>query len=154
MKNDLLVRPLRQGDVESIINIDARVTGEKRAGFWRGHLSAYLAAGEPTAESLIPELCQVAERGGRVVGFVVGDVQPWQFGLPRSGRVVAVGVDPDSRRSGVGRAVVAGLLEQFGKMGLGAVRCVVSPGDELEAFFERCGFGPSGLQIRSLKLGS
>ena len=151
--DDIVVRPVRDSDVESIVNIDARVTGERRAGWWRGHLAPYLAGGDPTEGSLIPELCLVAERRGEIVGFVIGDVQSWQFGLPRSGRVVAIAVDARHQRSGAGRLLVGRLLEQFRKMELQAVRCVVRPGDELDAFFARCGFGRSDFEIRTADLG-
>jgi len=148
----IVVRPLGPSDVESIIDIDARVTGTRRAGWWRGHLAPYLPSGEPIARSLIPELCQVATRAGRVVGFAIGDVQSWQFGLHRSGRIVAIGVDPSHRDSGVGRRLVEGLLDQFRKMELGEVRCIVRPGDDLDRFFSRCGFGPSAFEIRTIDL--
>ena len=150
--SELVIRPVREDDVEAIIHLDARATGERKPGFWRGHLAPYLAAGDPAPESLIPELCLVAVMGEAVVGFVAGDVQSWQFGLPRSGRVVAIAVDPDRRRGGVGRALVARLLEQFRKMELHAVRCVVRPGDDLDRFFEGCGLGPSEFAIRTVGL--
>lgn len=150
--SEIEVRPIHADDVEAIIGIDARVTGERRSGWWRGHLAPYLAEGEPRSESLIPELCPVALREGRVVGFVVGDVQSWQFGLPRSGRIVAIGVDPDERRGGVGRALVESLVDQFRHMKLASVRCLVRPGDELDRFFAECGIGPSEFEIRERKL--
>jgi hypothetical protein len=47
---------------------------------------------------------------------------------------------------------VSRLLEQFRKMELDTVRCVVRAGDELDAFFTRCGFGSSEFEIRTASL--
>lgn len=165
------IRPLREADVESIIAIDALVTGEEKAGFWRGMLTLYGAPpaekardtgargeerrdAEGAAESVegdLPSpgpsgtvyLCEVAESEGRVVGFIVGDVQSWQFGIPRCGRIIAIGVHPDFRRAGVASLLARETLESFRKMGLPLAQCLVRPGDPLEGFFSTLGFSPS-----------
>jgi ribosomal protein S18 acetylase RimI-like enzyme len=154
------IRPLRAADVESIIAIDALVTGEEKAGFWRGMLTLYEAPpadarrAEGAAEGVegdLPSpspsgtvyLCEVAESEGRVVGFVLGDVQSWQFGIPRCGRIIAIGVHPDFRRGGVASLLARETLESFRKMGLPLVQCLVRPGDPLEDFFSSLGFTPS-----------
>jgi ribosomal protein S18 acetylase RimI-like enzyme len=149
------IRPLREADVEAIIEIDARISGEEKAGFWRGLLTLYEPGGpageaeedrprEPGPARPSPTyLCEVAESGGRVVGFILGDVQPWQFGMPRCGRIIAVGVRPEERGSGVGSRLAREILEAFRKMDLDLVQCLVRPGDPLGAFFASLGFAPS-----------
>ena len=155
------VRPMSEKDIEAIIAIDARLTGERgpeRAGFWRGLLSIQLP-GTPEGEAPPPpvphHLCQVAETAdakARVVGFIIGDVQAWQFGLPRHGRIVAIGVDPDHARSGVATRLAEALLGVLRKMDLPFVQCLVRPGDTLGAFFGSLGFEQPGYQILEKRL--
>ena len=155
------VRPMSEKDIEAIIAIDARLTGERgpdRAGFWRGLLSIQLpGAGEgETPPPTVPHhLCQVAETAAgspRVVGFIIGDVQSWQFGLPRHGRIVAIGVDPEHARSGVATMLAESLLSVLRRMGLPFVQCLVRPGDSLGAFFASLGFEQPGFQILEKEL--
>jgi ribosomal protein S18 acetylase RimI-like enzyme len=148
------IRPLREADIEAIIDIDAVITGEEKAGFWRGLLTLYEPPSggseeesggkdEVSGAARTTYLCEVAESGGRVVGFVLGDVQAWQFGIPRCGRIIAIGVHPDHRRLGVASRLARELLEAFRKMNLPLVQCLVRPGDPLGGLFESLGFSPS-----------
>jgi ribosomal protein S18 acetylase RimI-like enzyme len=151
----LNIRPLREADIESIIAIDARITGEEKSGFWRGMLMVYDPAARMQSseqeggqadvkEATHPTyLCDVAESSGVVVGFILGDVQAWQFGIPRCGRIIAIGVHPDHRRSGVATKLARGLLETFKKMNLPVTQCLVRTGDPLGEFFRSLGFAPS-----------
>ena len=88
-------------------------------------------------------LCDIAEVQGAVVGFILGDVQAWQFGIPRCGRIIAIGVHPDHRRGGVATQLARGLLETFKKMNLPVTQCLVRTGDPLGKFFQSLGFAPS-----------
>jgi ribosomal protein S18 acetylase RimI-like enzyme len=102
-------------------------------------------------------LCQVAETADaktRVVGFIIGDVQSWQFGLPRHGRIVAIGVDPDHARSGVATRLAEALLAVLRKMDLPFVQCLVRPGDTLGAFFGSLGFEEPEYRILEKRLES
>jgi len=147
------IRPLKEQDIESIIAIDAAVTGAtgpERAGFWRGLLSFYPAEAGETAPPQ-PHLCMVAEiqagGQGRVAGFIIGDVQSWQFGLPRHGRIVTIGVHPEHRRQQVASLLVQALLDTFRKMGLPSVQCLSRPGDPLGVFFRAAGFGETTFEV-------
>ena len=156
------VRPLKESDIEAVIAIDALVTGkggQGRAGFWRGLLSIH--AGEPSEEGAglagpqpTPHLCEVAEmtegdpkKQGAIVGFIIGDVQSWQFGIPRHGRIVTIGVDPAHARKGVATLLAESLLAGFRKMGLATVQCLTRPGDPLGDFFRSVGFERSEFDV-------
>jgi ribosomal protein S18 acetylase RimI-like enzyme len=150
----LTIRPMKEADIEPIIALDALLsgTGSQRAGFWRGLLSVHLPPEEDISAPPVPlHLCHVAEEseGGRarLAGFIIGDVQSWQFGLPRHGRIVTLGVHPDSRREGVATRLTASLMGVFRKMGLPFVHCLVKPGDPLGDFFASCGFQSPGFHI-------
>ncbi|MGH9870545.1 MAG: GNAT family N-acetyltransferase [Candidatus Polarisedimenticolia bacterium] len=156
----LTLRPMKESDIESIIALDALLTGATpdRAGFWRGLLSVHLPPEEDASAPPTPmHLCHVAELNEkgrtRLAGFIIGDVQSWQFGLPRHGRIVTLGVNPDLRRHKVGTQLAESLMSVFRKMDLPFVHCLVQPGDPLGDFFVSCGFRSPGFQIleKSLK---
>jgi ribosomal protein S18 acetylase RimI-like enzyme len=136
----ILVRPIKDEDIEEIIRIDKHLTGVEKSGHWRGRLRVYTSEEQEMTEKLCPDLCQVAEVDGRVAGFIVGDVQSWQFGIPRCGRIVAIGIDPAHSRCGVGSRLLEALLAYFDKLELARVQCLVMPGDPLGAFFRSGGF--------------
>jgi len=71
----LRVRSLSAEDLESIIEIDEKVLGERRPEYWRQKVQASTAH---PAKSL------VAEIEGKVIGFILGTVSGWEFGVPSS----------------------------------------------------------------------
>ena len=141
--SEVTVRAIEDEDIEEIIRIDRLLTGVEKSGHWRGRLRIYTSEEQDLIEKLSPDLCQVADVGGRVAGFIVGDVQSWQFGIPRCGRIIAIGVHPDHSRQRVGSRLLEALLGYFDKLELPAVQCLVKPGDPLETFFRSGGFEPT-----------
>ncbi|HKY33436.1 MAG TPA: GNAT family N-acetyltransferase [Candidatus Polarisedimenticolia bacterium] len=153
-----VIRPVKETDIEAIIALDALLTGASgpdRAGFWRGLMALHTAppAVEEGRDAAEPKpslhLCQVAvpKGGAGVAGFIIGDVQSWQFGLPRHGRIVTLGVHPDHRRRGVATQLATSLLETFARMGLPFVHCLAGPEDPLGDFFRSLGFRQPGFRI-------
>lgn len=142
-QSQVQVRPLKDGDVEAVVGIVRAVTGKENVGFWRGMLRAYLIAEGNLPDALSPSMCQVAERHDAIIGFMIGDVQSWQFGIPRCGRLVAVGVHPDHRRSGAARLLAEAFFDQFRRLRVPFVQCQVRPGDPLGEFFKKVGFTES-----------
>ena len=148
----VVIRPIRAGDVEAIVQVDALITGKKKAGLWRGILGAYLSGEGEQREGLSPELCQVALDGDKLVGFMVGDVQSWQFGMPRCARIVTIGVHPEYRRRLVASQLIEAIFEVFSKFGLPRIQCLVGPGDPLGDFFTAAGFEDTGMTVMGRKL--
>ncbi len=159
-------RPMREQDIEGIIALDARITGASgpdRAGFWRGLLSLHTPQemdeeeGRGARTPPAPHLCHIVESlngegRGTLAGFIIGDVQSWQFGIPRHGRIVAIGVHPDHRRDRIGSQLVDALLATFRKMSLPFVHCLARPGDPLSDFFRSAGFSGSGFETLEKRL--
>ena len=102
-----------------------------------------------------PEGCLVAVDGRRVVGFIVGSVKPWGFGLGVSGWVEVVGVHPDRMGQGVGRALGLALLEHFASAGVEEVHTAVRwDSGDIIAFFKSIGFDKSDfIHLRSSRGG-
>ena len=129
------VRALEPGDLDAIVAIDEKLTGQTRKDYWRTRFD--IAALRP------PWMSSVAERDGRVVGFLFGWVAESEFGIVGpTGWIDLVGVHPAYRGRGVARA----LLDRFidGGRELRAIRKVATLIDldqaDVREFFVGQGF--------------
>ncbi|MBI4463891.1 MAG: GNAT family N-acetyltransferase [Acidobacteria bacterium] len=137
----LLVRPLRESDFPSIVAIDEQTSGRAKPEYWHRKLSYYLAENKSSAEAEELSLARVAELDGEVVGFMIGDIRRWEFGQPSCGWVTALGVHPDCQRLGIGRRLLAELLDYYRQKGLQEVSTIVEWADgDLLKFFHSMGF--------------
>src|ERR1051326_3732751 len=110
------VRALTLKDTERILEIDEAVTGvPKKAGdndLWR------LIAETTT--------CFGVEEEGKLVGFILADVRPWEFGNRAPvGWIIALGVDPKAQKHGTGRALGQRVVEQFERLGITQFKTLV-----------------------------
>jgi GNAT superfamily N-acetyltransferase len=134
---DVVVRPLEASDIQAIVAIDEKLSGQARKDYWRRRLE--IASLRP------PWMSVAAETDGRLVGFLFGWVGESEFGIPEpTGWIDLIGVDRPYRGRGVARA----LLDRFVESGrelraLGRVATLVdlSQGDVRE-FFLGQGFQP------------
>jgi ribosomal protein S18 acetylase RimI-like enzyme len=149
-----VVRSIRTEDVAGIIRVDHLVGGSRSDAAWRGLLETYADPDSDDSERLNATLCQVALISNRVVGFVIGDIQSWQFGIERCGRIVAIAVDPAHGRGNVGSSLVSALCDVFRARNLRVVQCLARPGEPLHEFFSANGFGRSGHEVLELDLES
>ena len=133
------VRPLNELDIESITRIDEKVTGLYRPEFWENRVAYYLRRD--------PEASRVAEVGGEVVGFMLGDVRGGEFGLEEtSGWIERFGVDPSQRGKGLGRKLFEELAAYFRSVGAKRLRTLVDTRQaEPERFLRALGFENSKL---------
>ena len=148
----LVVRSVRTGDVAGIIRVDRLVGGSRPEGVWRGLLETYADPDSDDSERLNATLCQVALVDDKVVGFVIGDIQSWQFGIERCGRVVAIAVDPAHGRGRVGSQLLRALCDVFRARNLRVVQCLAEPGEPLHAFFSANRFERSPVEVLELDL--
>jgi GNAT superfamily N-acetyltransferase len=136
-RTDVTVRPLEPSDVDAIVAIDEKLSGQTRKDYWRRRLE--IASLRP------PWMSIVAETDGRLAGFLLGWVGESEFGIAQpTGWVDLIGVDPAYRGRGVARA----LLDRFVESGrelraLGRVATLIDLGQEdVREFFLRRGFQP------------
>ncbi len=124
-------------DIEAICRIDEQITGRYRPEVWEDRVAYYIRRD--------PDSSQVAERDGRVVGFMLGEVRGGEFGMEEpTGWVEFLGVDPGARGGGVGRALIDALASRFKAKGAHVARTMVRGEDaDIDAFMRRMGFGPA-----------
>ncbi|MEP7027163.1 MAG: GNAT family N-acetyltransferase [Candidatus Eisenbacteria bacterium] len=144
---EITIRPLSDTDIDAITRIDELVTGRYRPELWEDRVAYYLRRD--------PESSRVAELGGRIVGFMLGDLRGGEFGLEEtSGWIERFGVDPAARGKGIGRKLFEALAEYFKASGARTLRTFVDAGQvETATFLKAVGFGPSALTALEYKLG-
>jgi ribosomal protein S18 acetylase RimI-like enzyme len=138
----LALRSLRPDDLARISAIESRLAGRPRQAFFEKRLAAATAA----PESFIT--CAALE-GERVVGYGFARLQQGEFGDTGAAAVLdIIGVDPDSQRRGVGRAVIAGIEQRMRKKGIDSLRTQSLWTDPvMSSFFSSVGFKLAPSQI-------
>lgn len=129
----VVVRPVKRGDLETVIAIDAAVTGLEKKDYWRSVLRRYGSG----AASDRPRQFLVAAAGGTVVGYVIGEVRDWEFGSPPCGWVFAINVDPNTRLEGIGTRLLQALSAAFRRLGVRKMRTMLARDNTLILSFFR-----------------
>jgi len=141
------IRPLTIQDLDAIVEIDRKVLGTSRPEYWRLKLEL--------PNTRYPLSCLVAEHRGSVIGFIVGEVSGWEFGVPDTiGWISTIGVDPAYQNRGVARALSQTFILNLKKIGVSVVYTLVNWNDwDLLKFFRAMGFTRGGEMINlELKL--
>jgi ribosomal protein S18 acetylase RimI-like enzyme len=127
------VRPMEPEDIDSVLAIDSKITGTRRAATYTDLIIGDLGK--------IPDLSFVAEVNGEVQGFLLA--RRAYFGEPFTevGLIQILGVDPDHWRQGIATQLVNALVETCQEKKLNAVRIMVDENDDqLQNLFQRLGF--------------
>jgi ribosomal protein S18 acetylase RimI-like enzyme len=130
------VRPLTRRDLEAVVRIDALHTGSAQRRYWRGVFDEFLQRA-PRSD----RVGLGAEIGGRVAGYVFGEVRAFEFGSSPCGWVFAIGVDPKHVRRGVASALLEETCRRFRGAKVSKVRTMVRRTDiPVLSFFRASGF--------------
>jgi len=135
----VLVRTMREEDLEAVVSIDAGATGRRRPRYFDLMIQrAVKQAGV--------QISLVAELGGQVVGFLIASLYYGEYGVTEpSASIEAIGVHPQYRGRHVGRALMRQLRLNLGALRITTLRTEVAWDDfELLAFFKKEGFAPAG----------
>lgn len=127
----LSIRPVRRGDLDAVIEIDAMVTGIEKRDYWNSLYRRYADA-VATGQHFL-----VAVTGEHVVGFVIGEVRDWEFGSPPCGWVFAIDVRPDARLGGTATQLLQAICAGFRRAGVNKVRTMLSRDNTLILSFFR-----------------
>ena len=134
-RQDVLVRPAEPSDLDALVRIDEKLSGQTRKGYWHRRLE--IAALRP------PWMSLVAETDGRLAGFLFGWVSESEFGIAEpTGWVDLIGVDPPYRGRGVGHALLQRFLDSGRELrSISKVATLIDLGQaDVREFFTRLGF--------------
>jgi ribosomal protein S18 acetylase RimI-like enzyme len=128
------IRGLKTEDLDAIVKIDEKVLGESRKDYWERRLELM--------NDKSSQISLVAEVEGEVVGFILGDVSGWEFGVPETiGWMDTIGVDPAYQKKGVATALAHELVKNLKAIGVRTIYTLVSWNDwDLLQFFHAMGF--------------
>ncbi len=134
----VIVRNLRPRDLEAVIDLDARVTGRRRAEYFKVKLAQALA-------DTGVQVSLAAELDGAFAGFLLSRVYYGEFGEAEQTAVLdTIGVHPRCRGRGVGAALLRQLRQNLTGLGIRSLRTEVGwDAQELLPFFHRQGFRPA-----------
>jgi len=154
------IRPVRPGDLEEVLRIDALHTGERKPAYWRDVFAAFVGA-EASGAGTPARARQTRTAGSRLrialaaepvadagpgparglVGYLFGEVRAFEYGSEPCGWIFGVGVDPRALRGGVARALLDQACRRFRAEGIGRVRTMVRRTDvPVLSFFRSAGF--------------
>jgi len=141
----LNIRPMTVGDLDAVVEIDRKGLGKARPDYWK----------KIQPNPRCPHSCLVAELEGIVIGFIVGEVSGWEFGIPDTiGWISTIGVDPAYQNRGVARRLSQEFIKNLKAIGVSIVYTLVNWSDwDLLKFFRTMGFTRGGDMINlELKL--
>lgn len=138
--SDVEIRSLDELDIDDVVRIDEKISGQYRPEVWERRIGYYLRRD--------PDAPVVAVSDGHVIGFMLGEVRSGEFGLEEpTGWIEVLGVDPDARGRAAGRSMAEALLKHFRDRGATTVRTLVDETmDDVSGFFASLGFEPSTLR--------
>ncbi len=139
--SQLNIRPLTVGDLDAIVEIDRKVLGKPRRDFWKKRIEV--------VSPQYPLSCLVAECEGKVIGFILGEVSGWEFGVPDTiGWISTIGVDPGFQHQGIARKLGEEFVKNLKAIGVSMVYTLVNWNDwDLLKFFRAMGFTRGGDMI-------
>ncbi len=132
------VRAMKADDLRALIAIDRQIVGRDRSAYFERKLADVLHESDVRV-SLVAELDE------RPVGFIMARVDLGEFGRIEPTAVMdTIGVDPEYRKVGIGRALLSQLLVNLSTLRVERIRTEIDWRDlELLSFLERFDFCPS-----------
>jgi ribosomal protein S18 acetylase RimI-like enzyme len=139
------IRKFVEEDLEAIVEIDEKVLGKSRNGYWKQQIEL--------SNAHFPLSCLVAEFEGIVIGFILGEVSGGEFKVPDTvGWISTIGVDPAYQHRGVARQLSREFVKNLKSVGVTIVYTLVNWNDwDLLKFFHAMGFS-RGEQMINLEL--
>lgn len=126
------MRPVRRGDLDQVIAIDATVTGLEKRSYWQRVYRRYGVAARGERRWFL-----VAVMNERVVGFLIGEVRDWEFGSPPCGWVFAIDIDPRVRQAGIASRLLTALNASLKRAGVQKLRTLLARDNTLILSFFR-----------------
>ena len=137
-RDKIPLRSLQADDIDAVLRIDRKITGQDRGEYYRRKFSEVL-------EESGVRISLVAELDGQVVGFIMARVDYGEFGRTDSVAVIDnIAIAPSARGHHVGHALMDQLLTNLRTLRVQTARTEIEWNRfDLSRFLERCGFCPS-----------
>lgn len=132
---NLNIRPLKSDDFDALVQLDSKLReGETRREYWEKKFAIFRLRH--------PNLSLVALLNDQIVGYAMGNISGWEFGVKAGiGWLELIGVDPEHRHGGIARALVLELLRQFETLQVKTIYTTFhSDNTEMREFFHSVGF--------------
>lgn len=141
-------RIMKESDMDAIVKIDRKITGENRTDYYEMKISQHLDEKHNIIISL------VAEHEGKVVGFIMGGVYKGEFGIPDTTAYLdTLGIEPAHQKSGLGYAMMHRFLDNLRTANIQKLSTFVNWNDwALLKFFNKTGFKPANTLNLQLEL--
>jgi len=129
-----VIRTMALSDLDRIVEIDIKVLGKQRPEYWEMKLD--LVEKRAQLASLVAEL------DNKVIGFIIGGVSKWEYGMPENiGWIDTIGVDPVYQRKGIAKMLFVEMTNNLKKLGIDTIITFVTRRDPmLLNFFNSLGF--------------
>lgn len=139
MAEQRVMRVLKAADLDAIVAIDEKASKQNRREYYARKIATITDPSRGINSSL------VAEVGGKVVGFIMGDVYFGEFGIPETSATIdSLGVDPGMQNKGLASELLDQFMMNMKVAGVNKVYTLVNWDDfALEKFFSRNKFAPS-----------
>ncbi|MBT5940467.1 MAG: GNAT family N-acetyltransferase [Rhodospirillaceae bacterium] len=113
---NITVRPLKATDLDQVVDIDKRIIGWSRRGFFEKRVEA--AIEHPDKYIVVGTV-----DGSTLVGYAIARIHGGDFGTEgRTAALDAIGVDPRAQAKGVGKLLMDGLDEVLRKKDVHEIR--------------------------------
>ncbi len=143
------IRILKREDLVAIVEIDEKILGENRRNYWERKLGKLELMNNKASQ-----ISLVTEVEGKVVGFILGDISGWEFGVPDTiGWIDTIGVEPVYQKKGLATALTHELIKNLKAIGVRTIYTLVSWNDwDLLQFFHAMGFTRGDMINLELKI--
>ncbi len=128
------IRVLDYKDLDDIVEIERLILGKDRKDYWLMKIEL--------SEERSPMASLVAEVNGKVIGFIIGEVAGWEYGVPDTvAWIDTIGVHPDYQKKGIATLLFRRLLQNLRKVGITTIYTFVEWRSwDLLRFFAKMGF--------------
>ncbi|MDR2239581.1 MAG: GNAT family N-acetyltransferase [Zoogloeaceae bacterium] len=132
------VRTIRMSDLDGVVAIDKKITGQERREYYQRKLEQ--AVSKNTVNASL-----AAEVNGKLAGFMMGDVFFGEYGISDGSALVdTLGVNPEFQNHGIASELMDQFLMNMKAASVAKIYTLVNWSDfALERFFSRHKFQPS-----------
>lgn len=135
----ITIRLMTQGDFDGVLKIDGKITGAPRLEYYQLKFEKLFGSSDYLPTSF------VAEAGGAIVGFLMGELYMGEYGLLQEvASIDTIGVDPPCRGKGAGRRLMEEFVDHLRQIGVTRINTLVDWNDAgMIHYFSSNQFSPS-----------